>query len=498
MNIKIGKEAIEATTKGFKIASQAIRLTYGPKGSNAVIENDFYPFHTVANDAQTIVQAIHLKDPFEKRGLGFLKELMDKSNKDSGDGRKTTAIIAEEILNRGYSSSLTPIELKKTLDKHIPFIEKQIDEQTKEITVEEVEAVATIAGENKELGKTLKEIYKHIGKEGIIHLESSGTYTTTYSFVDGVRFFDTGYLSPFMVHDTEAVRLGSRETRAVYENPTILVTKRKINSLSEINPLLKTLEKQGKKDLIIFTDDMDSGVASVMVKAHQEHVFNICIIKAPILWKQYVFEDFAKITGSTIVEDASGINYKNLQLSHLGTCDKIIIEKEETIVMSSHDISDHINELKAKNDIDSQLRLSWLQTKTAILRLGANSESELSYLRLKAADAINSSRLALQSGVVSGGGTCLDSIADSITETDEVSTILKYALKAPRKQIVDNGVTEPVGLDILDSARVVKNAVRNAISLSSTILTAPIVIVLPEKTAEQIAGEALQSKGLRF
>lgn len=498
-NVVMGKFAFDGMLRGIKTATEAIRLTYGPKGVNAVVENEFYPFHQVANDAQTIIQAIEVEDPIEKRGLAFLKELSDKANKDSGDGRKTTCIIAETILEEGYKSELSGIQLKKELDELIPFIEQKIDEQKKTITTSEVESVATIAGESQELGKTIGEVYKSIGKDGVIHVEGSGTYHTSYSVIEGVRFMGTGYLSPFMVRDEQARKDGKRETKAIYENPTILVTKRKISHLNDINPLLETLSKQNKKDLVIFTDDMDSGVASIMVKAHQDKVMNILIIKAPTLWKQYVFEDFAKVTGSTIVEDASGVNFKNLELSHLGTCARITVDKEETTIIPSIDFSDHVAELKTNDDNDSKLRLSWLQTKTAILKLGANNESELSYLRLKCEDAINSSRLALRDGVVKGGGVCLANVAIEMSDTI-AGNIVRNALCEPLSQNMKNMGIENIswGEEIVDASAVVKNAVRNAISLASTVLTTGIVITLPAKTPEQIAAESLKGKGMRF
>lgn len=497
-NVTIGSDATEGMMKGIKKATQAIRLTYGPKGQNAVIENAFYPYHQVANDAQTIIQAIEVEDPIEKRGLAFLKELSDKANKDSGDGRKTTCIIAEEILEQGLKSELKGLELKKELDNLIPFIEQKINEQKKEIDENRVVDVATIASESISLGKMLGEIYSKIGRDGIIIPEGSGTYQTSYSLIEGVRFTDTGYLSSYMVYDEEAVKDGRREVKAVYENPTILVTKNKITKDSDIESLLTSAGASGRP-LVIFTDDMDSGVASRMIATHRAKVLKLLIIKAPVLFKNYVFEDFAKITGATIVEDSSGVNFKNLKLEHLGTCGKITVDKDETTVIGISDISDHIGELKTEGSIDSQRRLAWLQTKTAILKLGANNESELSYLRLKCEDAINSSRLALKDGVVNGGGICLNNISDEMPNT-VAGNILRIALREPLKQNLSNMNKDEAdwSSEIVDASAVVKNAVRNAISLTSTILTTGIVINFPPKSAEQIASEALAGKGMRF
>lgn len=489
-NLTTGKEATNGLIKGFLVGVNAIKPTYGPSGVNACIETDLYPYSITANDAQTIIQSLRLTDPVEKRGLGYLKELMDRIDSLSADGRKTTALIAGAILEQSVNSELSGMELKRELDALIPLVEAKIDQQKRLITENDVEAVATIASESKRIGALIGEIYKVIGKEGIIHLEGSGTYEDNVRYIEGVRFQGTGFLSPFMVHDEQALKDGQKETKAVYENPVILVTKQKINSVNDINPLLTTLrdnpQYQGRP-LVIFTDDMDSTVASFMVKAHKEKLMKVLIIKAPILWKGMIFEDFAKITGSTIVEDASGVNFKNLALSHLGTCGKIIVDKEETTVVGIADITDHLNDLKAKDDNDSKLRLSWLQTKTAILRLGANSESELSYLRLKCSDGINSSRLALKDGVVVGGGVCLGTIAQDLPDTI-AGNILKEALKAPW-DIIKN--EDP---SIKDATLVIKNATRNAISLASTILTIGVVITTPEPTEKELTLMAMSAK----
>lgn len=522
----IHQNALYGISTGVSICADAVKGTMGAKGRNVFIEQEFYPFHIITNDGATIIDNIVLEDPLEKRGHALIKEATDRSNKNAGDGSTTTVVLIDAILKEGMKKGINTLEIKNSLDECLLLVEKSIDEQKKKITEKEVEQVATIAGESESLGKTLGEIYKLIGRDGIIHLEGSGTYDTSYSFIEGVRFFDTGYLSPFMVHDERAVKEGRKETRAVYENPTILVTKRKIQTINDINPLLQTIEERHQKgelknkDLVIFTDDMDSGVASLMVKAHKEKIFNILIIKAPTLWKNFVFEDFARITGSTIVEDASGITFSNLKLSHLGTCGKIIVDKEETVVIGISDIKDHIAELQAKGDDDSKLRLSWLTTKTAILKLGANSESELSYLRLKAEDAINASRLALQDGVVIGGGIALLNASKNLPDTIG-GQILSVALWIPFAQILNNAgstysATDPIfggsiGFNaktgevsdmwksgIVDAAKVTKNAVRNAIGVASTILTGSVAISIPRKTSEQVAMEALQNKGLRF
>jgi len=471
-----GKEAVASLRRGMKYATDAVRLSYGPKGKKALIQHVLPPYHFLAKDCDSIVQAIECTDPIEKMGLDLAKELSTKASKDSADGRKTTLLIADSILEEVLKLDKIDINLKSELDALIPVIENEVNKQKKNITEEEVESVASIAGESKEIGKLLSSIYKRIGGGGIIIPEGSGTYETTTTFIEGVRFIDTGYLSPFM---------STEKGKAVYENPIILITKTKVEKDSEIEGLVQhSIDKN--RALIIVTDDMDSGVAQRLIATKRANVAKICIIKAPTLWKNYVFEDFAKVTGATIIEPASGINFKNLKLEHLGTCAKIEVDKEETVIMPSVDYSEHVDNLKQLGDNDSKLRLSWLQTKTCILKLGSNNETELSDLRLAVADAINSSRLALKDGIVMGGGACLRQIAPFMPTTN-AGEIMLTALYAPYKQLMDNnGGFMQDDDSVVDAALVVKNAARNGIALASTILNIGMTVTLPPKPIETL------------
>lgn len=496
-NIIQGDEAIQGMMRGVKVVTDLIRPTYGGGGVNVIVESNFNPGHMVANDAQTIVQSIRLKEPAEKRGLAFIKELCNKTDMDSGDGRKTTIILAEEILRVGYESDLPKLQLKRDLDELITIIESEISKQTKLITVDDVASVASIAGENVETGRLLQEIYQKIGKDGIIHLEGSGTFETSYKFIEGVRFDMAGFLSSSMIHNDK--------NRAVYEKPLILVTKKKITTDDDINPLLKEMVSMGNKDLVIFTQDMDSGVATMLVDLHKSGRFNICIIKAPSLWRDFYFEDFAKCVGATIIEDSTGKTFKNMNLTDLGTCDKIVINAEETVLIGTENISEHIENLRMKRDDDSKLRLSWLTNKTAILKLGANSETDLSYKLLKFADAIRSSELALKWGVINGAGIGLAQISMMLPDTI-AGNIMKKALQAPALQIIANGepnntFEESIGiprLGIVDASKVVSTAVRNAIGIASTVLTAPGLTFIPEPTELELKLQALSQQNHAF
>lgn len=486
--------ATEGMMTGVKLATDLIKPTYGGNGKNVIVESTRYPYHMIVNDAQSIVQSIKIKyDPAQKIGLDFVKELCDKADKVSGDARKTTILLLNAILEEGYKSPLNKLQLKRDLDALIPFIESEIDKQTKQITVDEVYGVAKTASESEETGKLMQEIYQQIGKNGIISIEGSGTYETTYKITNGVRFEMTGMLSPEMVHDEEALKDKQKETKAVYENPWILVTKKKITTDDDINPLLIDMRNEGRKDLVIFTNDMDSGVASMLVNLHKSKQFNILIIKAPVLFQNYVFEDFAKCVGATIIEDATGLGLGNkIPMSALGTCGRIEVDQEDCVLTGIQDITEHCKELQAKGDDDSNLRLSWLATKSAMLKLGSNSQTDLSYKRLKANDANRSTYLALQYGIVRGGGLCLAQISDVLPATP-AGLILANALIAPADQAKMNygleidPYMELITEDIVDASMVIKRAVRNAVGIASTILTSDSIVYIPELTPTEMS-----------
>lgn len=503
MDTNIIENAIEGMMAGISKATTVVRKTYGGSGTNVIVESKLYPYHQVVNDCETIIQAMQFKDPAEKRGLAFLKELSTKQEKVSGNGRKTTVIMAEEILKAGYKSETNKLRLKRELDVLLPFIESEIDKRTTKVTCETVSGVATTASESKEIGTLLSEIYTQIGTNGILTIEGSKTYETSYVITNGVRFMDTGMLSPEMVHDEEAVKDKRRETKAIYEHPLILVTKKKISTDEDINPLLKEMKLQERKDLLIFTNDMDSGVASLLVNLHKSKEFNILIIKAPVLFQNAVFEDFSLCTGATIVEDATGVSFKNLKLEHLGTCDRIEVDSDDTVITGIQDISHHLAHLHSKGDDESLLRLSWLATKSALLKLGANSQTDLSYKRLKANDANRSTYLALQHGVVPGGGICLYDVAEHL-DGSEAGKILYRALQAPLYQAMTNydvgyqDYTNLITEDIVDASMVIKMAVRNAIGIASTVLTSNSIIFIPDKTPEEMQYEAAMKQANPF
>lgn len=467
-NIYTEEECQGKLLSGIDKACRIIALSYGPTGSNALLGEHFPPFHSITNDGKSIVDKIKLADPLEQIGVDIMKEIGEKAEKDSGDGRKTTMIIANEILKEGRKSKITPMEVKRSLDDCVPTIITALNTQRKKITPNKIGRVASIAAENENLGYVLQEIYTSIGKNGIVEIEPSGTFETTYELKDGVRLRNAGYIAPYMANEGD---------KAVYNKPKILITKEKISTVQSLDPLLLKLTdpKVNITSLVIYCEDIDPSLLGFLALTHSKGVFKTLIIKAPKLWKDWLYEDFAKITGATIVSPDNGVTLATTELKHLGTCDKIITTKEETTVVGIKNISEHLAHLKAQNTDESKLRLAWLETKAAILKIGASSESELSYLMKKAQDGRNASYQALKDGVVPGAGLALLEISLDHLPNTVGGSILKTALAAPYAQIKANGV-EIISPKVLDPVLVIRNAVTNAISIAGTILTTKVVI----------------------
>lgn len=525
-NTNIYENAKHGIANGVNICRKSVEGTLGGRGKNAIIKQEFYPFYLQTKDAFSIIQAIKCEDPLESLAVDMMKDATDSMNKRSKDGRTTMCILTDEILQGIQACQDKNIDWEKELTELLPFIEQKIDEQTRPITVDEVEAVARTASDSVRLGKLIGDVYKKQGKECIInHIESSGTFDDEVIYTNGVHFTNTGFVAPAFVHDEQAVKEGRREVKAIYEKPVILVTKNKLSSEAELAPLLTKLMAQDKRNLVIFASEMDNAIVRDLINTHTANnnkkgeyygkLLNICVVNAPIIFKDFVFEDFAKATGATIIEDATGKTFKNLTFEDLGTCDRIEIEKEEIVLNPSVDLTEHIADLKAKGDEDSLRRVFWLTTKTAKIKLGAVNEGELSLLRLKALDAIHSSQLALQGGIVAGGGLCLMQVAIALDRITKWGEIMFYTLGSPMRQITTNAGVNPndikdsfefvnQGFDaktgklvdmfeagIVDSAIVQKNAIKNAIHIALRAITTNTFIDLLKRTTEDLQLEIL-------
>lgn len=472
------QEGLDRIAAGISKAADFIRPTYGAAGGNIIIQEDLYPFHSVRNDGKAIMDAIHFADPIEEISANILREAGDNADKESGDGRKTTMILTDAIFREAKKyPDVFPTDLKRSLDECIPVINQGIDAATREIELDQVGSIATISSESSTIGKLVGEIYKEIGKNGIIEVDHSNITESFYVIKEGVRFRNCRFLAEYMVNE---------EDRAVYSKPKILVTRQKIVAISDIDPIFQKLEAAEIKSLVILCEDIDVSVLNALAFTHKAGIFKTLIIKAPTLWKDWVFEDMAEITGATILEPSSGLTWKTLEISHLGTCDKFITDREETRVLGIKDITAHVEKLTKMSESNDQLkvRTAWLQTKVAILKVGAGSESELSHISKKANDACAAAHLALKGGVIPGGGRALYDIAGTLPDTVG-GKILTAALMDPHRQILTNlnlkGEPTDFPETVIDPALVVKNAVKNSISIAGTHLTAKGVIIIPKK-----------------
>lgn len=502
----------EKVLKGINAGVNAAKVTIGPKGANVLIEHDLYPYFQVINDGITIIESIKLEDPIEQMGLSMLKEAVGRHNKSGGDGSTTASIVMQAIVEEGMKTltECSPMELRSSLEKCVSLIEKSIDEQTKEITVDEVGKVASISAEDEKMGAMIQEIYQKIGKDGILYPDISKGYEDHYTLSSGVKISDAGFASPYMADVDEKTQ--NFLNVAQFKNPRILVVKQKLNDakrdLERVFAFVASDKGNDKlsKEIVIFYDDAEPSVIPDVVLTRIKNNFRAVLIKMPTLWKDQWYEDLALLTGATVI-DGTGLALKNIKLDHLGTCDHILIEESKsgkeysTFLDGTKNVSEYIKNLEEGTD-DDKIRAARLNTKTARLFVGAHSETSLRYRSLKLDDARNAAWQALHGGIVAGGGVALLNIAQIMPDTI-AGRILSKALKAPIEQIVANAglkmpklkdnlglnastgeVVDMIEAGIWDSAKITKSIVRNAISVAATVLTHRGSIVLPPRTPQ--------------
>lgn len=478
---------------GIRKAAQAVGATMGTSGSNAVIQAIENPGYLATNDGATILQAIRFADPLEELGRNFLVEAVSRANKQSGDGSSTTTVLTAAIIEEGLKSGHSAIEIKRSLEEEVPKVEEAIKAASKEITVDTLHQVATISAEDAEIGNRIQEIYQKIGKDGLVYWDVSKTTEDSYTIGTGITIHDAGFLSPYMCDANEQ---GQNTNQIRLKNPKILITKQKVASAVDFEKIGAHLHSKGITDLIVFADEVEPLVVPDLIKTRMMRGFRIVIVKMPVLWKDQWFEDLCLATGAKLIDPAA-YPMKEVTLDDLGTVEDIIITKGDTYIDGIKDITEHIEALKAEKTDDAEARAARLNTKTARYYVGAPSESALSYRRLKVEDAISAAYQALQGGIVPGAGVTM---AYAYTPSDTIGgKILGEALKAPMKQILTNaGITDTelklghgydtrtrkavdlIEAGIVNPTNVEINAVRNAVSVAATILSAPTIVTLPD------------------
>jgi chaperonin GroEL len=511
---------------GVEQISKAVKVTLGPKGRNVLLDKKFGA-PTVTKDGVSVAKEVELEDPYENMGAQLLKEVATKTNDVAGDGTTTATVLAYSLVKEGLKSvaaGMTPIELKRGIDKAVEIAVEEIKKNAKEIKdKEEISHVASVSANNdSEIGNTIADAMEKVGKDGVITVEESKTMDTTIEFVEGMQF-DRGYISAYFVTD--------RDTMAtVYEDVFILVHDKKISSMKDMLPLLEKVAQSGKP-LLIIAEDVDGEALSTLVLNSLRGTLHTVAVKAPGFGdrRKAMLEDIAILTGGEVITEELGIKLENTEISQLGKAKTVKIDKDNTTIINGagkqKDIQDRIAQIKAQiedttSDYDReklQERLAKLAGGVAVINVGAATEVELKEKKHRVEDALSATRAAIEEGIVPGGELALIQAAIALDKADTTGLtddekvgfkIVKRALEEPIRQIAENAGVDGaviaeraksekkgVGFDaakmewvdmvkagIIDPAKVTRSALQNAASIASLLLTTECAITdLPEK-----------------
>ncbi|MDD4028530.1 MAG: chaperonin GroEL [Caldisericia bacterium] len=516
-NIEFGEKARKYLVDGVNKLSDAVKVTLGPKGRHVVLERKFGS-PTMCDDGVTIAKEIELENPFENEGAQLVKEVASKTADVAGDGTTTATVLAQAMVNEGVRNVVAganPITLKKGIDRAVEVAIKEIKSISRPVeNQEDIRRIGTISSKIPAIGKSIAEAMEKVGKDGVITVEEYEGFDIKVDFVEGMQF-DRGYLSPYMVSDTERME-------SVLKNPYIFITDKKISVIQEFVPVLEKLAKTGKPFLII-AEDVEAEALATLVVNKMRGTFNCVAVKAPGFGdrRKEMLADIATLTGATVVSDEMGMKFENVELDMMGTCEQVKVDKDDTTIVGgkgkTETIKGRIEQIKqqikdTKSDYDReklQERLAKMTGGVAVIKVGAATETELKERKHRVEDAVAATKAAVEEGIVPGGGTTLVQIAavlekEQTNDMDEMTgiNIVKKALFAPVRTIAHNAgydgiiVSEKVkslplghGFDaekyeyvnmveagIVDPAKVVRSAIQNAASIASLILTAECVI----------------------
>ncbi len=526
-------QARDKVLSGAKQLYDAVKVTFGPKGQNVVIEKS-YGNPTITHDGVTVAEAVDLgsseENLGEQIGAKLIKSAAQKLNKVAGDGTTTVTVLTYNILseaNKLIAAGVNPMELRKGIEKAGEEIVAKINQAAEKIegNDKKVAEVATISAGDKEIGELIASVISKIGKDGIVTVEAGQGLEMEQEIVEGFSY-DKGYSSPFFVTD-----LNRQE--AIFDKPLILLTDKKISASNEILPVLEKVAQSGHKDLVIIAEEVSGEALSLLVLNKLKGVFNSLVLKAPAFGdrRKEILEDIAVLTGATVISEDKGMKLEDTEISSLGSAKKIIATKDNSTIISG--AGDHkavkarIELIKsqanlATSDYDREQyekRAAALLGKVAVIKVGGATETEIDEKKYRVDDAVAATKAALDEGIVTGGGITLVNLANQLTGEDAGTKIVKNALKAPLLHILENAglnaqallaavenakpgqginVMEPEkGLQdlkkagVIDPARVTREAVQNAISIAATAITMGALIVeLPEKADNSAAAGA--------
>ena len=476
--ILFNERARRALKSGIDKASNAIKITLGPRGRNVALEKS-YGGPTITNDGVSIAKEISFKDRFENMGAEIVKEVATKTNDIAGDGTTTTVVLLQALVEEGMKHTevgLSAMGVRHGIEKASAEAVAALKSLAKKIgSDEEVRQVATISAESEEIGQIIADTIKEVGKDGVVTVEESQSLGIEKEVVEGLEF-ERGYVSAYMV--TDASRM-----EASYKDPAILITDKKISSVQEVLPILQKIAESGKKELVIIAEDVDGEALTTFVLNKLRGTFNVLAVKAPGYGdrKKEMLQDIAAMTGAQVISEETGIKFENATLEMLGRASKVIATKDKTVIVggkgAKKDISARISQIRAQiADTTSKFdkekleeRLAKLAGGVAVIRVGAATETEMKYLKLKIEDAVNATKAAIEEGIVAGGGVAFVKAAQKVAEgyaktKDKMDDAMRVgyevvlkALEMPLRQIAQNA-----GVDAGVVVEKVKNAKGNA------------------------------------
>ncbi len=522
-----GEEARKSLQTGIDKLADTVKITLGPKGRNVVLDKK-YGSPLITNDGVTIAKEIELEDPFENMGAQLVKEVSTKTNDAAGDGTTTATLLAQALVREGMkniASGANPMVVKKGISKAVDKAVDTIVTNSKAVEgSDDIARVATVSSGDESVGKLIAEAMEKVTSDGVITIEESKTAETYSEVVEGMQF-DRGYITPYMVTDSDKME-------AVLDDPYILITDKKISNIQEILPLLEEIVKSGKK-LLIIAEDIEGEALSTIIVNKLRGTFTCVGVKAPGFGdrRKEMLRDIAILTGGDVITEELGFELKDATIENLGRARQVVVQKENTIIVDgageSEEIQDRIKEIKNQielttSDFDKeklQERLAKLSGGVAVIKVGAATEIEMKEKKLRIEDALSATKAAVEEGIVAGGGTSLlNAISDVKALTDSLdgdektgANIVLKALEEPVRQIAKNaGLEGSVIIDkimssgklgygfdaynekyddmlsagIVDPTKVTRSALQNAASVASMVLTTESLVAdIPEPAA---------------
>ena len=528
--VLFGEEARRALQAGVDQLADAVKITLGPKGRNVVLDKKFGS-PLITNDGVTIAKEIELEDAFENMGAQLVKEVATKTNDVAGDGTTTATLLAQAIIREGLknvAAGANPMIVKKGIQKAVDAAVAYIAANSKKVSgKEDIARVASVSAANEYIGNLIADAMEKVTSDGVITVEESKTAETYCDVVEGMQF-DRGYISPYMVTDTEKME-------AVIDDAYLLITDKKISNIQDVLPLLEQIVQQGKK-LVIVAEDIEGEALTTLIVNKLRGTFTCVAVKAPGFGdrRKEMLKDIAILTGGQVICEELGLELKDTTINMLGRAKQVKVQKENTIIVDglgdANAIKDRVNNIKAQieettSEFDKEKlleRLAKLSGGVAVIKVGAATETEMKEMKLRIEDALAATKAAVEEGIVAGGGTsyinaipAVEKAIDEVSEADAktgVKIILK-ALEEPVKQIAKNAGLEGsvivdkikankagVGFNalieeyvdmveagIVDPAKVTRSALQNAASVASMVLTTESIVADKEDPNANVA-----------